>query len=140
MRITIGPIPEVEGKSSMSSDETGAHPAQRKPNDNYPMNETSLSSIHYVNTTLYIPLQLTQRPSVSIPFGTISNPKQKQPIVPETIITYALEPFNLKPSEIIVSGPPQIPKILISQILNQPNDAPSDHSTVTTTEQPPELT
>lgn len=122
--------PKVEAVGSGRAKPTEVSTAQNRPHGNSPLVETFFNSDIIFNTISSTPLQPTPTPSISIPFRTISNPKQKQPIVSETITTYVP-----KPSENTIPEPPQIPKSILSQIISQSADAPPEHPTIITTEQ-----
>lgn len=74
---------------------------QNRPHGKSPLVESHFSSSHFFISTSYTPLQPTPTPFISIPFGTIFNPKQKQPSVSETTTT--LVP---KTSETTLTEPP----------------------------------
>lgn len=113
LRNTLRPILEAIGTRSKTPNQTKVPLAQKQPFGKSLITKTSLSFVHSDNNTSYTPLEPSPRPYVSIPFRTISNLKQKQTIVSETITTSVTEPSNPKPFE-----PPQIPKTIISEILN----------------------
>ncbi|XP_050890099.1 uncharacterized protein LOC127095456 [Lathyrus oleraceus] len=129
----MGPEAEVVGSGS-------ARPVVMSTPDNKPHGKSPLAEIpfnyaNFIFSTSSTPLKPTPTPSISIPFGTISNPKQKQPIIYETTTTSA--PIT---SETTVTEPPQIPPTLLSQIINPTKNTTFEQPPTITNEQPYEPT
>lgn len=76
LRNTMGP--EVEAIGYGSAKPTEVPTAQNRPHGKSPLVDTLFNSYHFVNTNSFTPLQPTLIPYVSIPFGTISNPKENK--------------------------------------------------------------
>ncbi|XP_050889474.1 uncharacterized protein LOC127094724 [Lathyrus oleraceus] len=160
----MGPKVEVVISENVMPDEvTTPH---TRPHGNSPMIDTSFNSAQFDFTISFTPLQPIPPTSLSIPFGTISTPISKQlsisvtittptptisvtipiliPTISESTITTTVpiiyETTTTTTPITTVTNLPQIPQILLSQILN-PNESIRPEQTPTIkTEQPFEPT